>query len=87
VHARAHVERLLADVPADCGLVTVIDGHPATLSWLGAVHGHRCARARRRTFRSDRLAAGILYPALHGIDANAIIRAAQGLTPAARSGT
>ena len=28
-------------VPSHCGLVTVIDGHPATLAWLGAVHGHR----------------------------------------------
>ena len=32
---------LLAGVPRDAKLVTVIDGHPATLSWLGAVHGHR----------------------------------------------
>ena len=44
-HARSHIERLLADVPRDCGIVTVIDGHPATLSWLGAVHGHRYARS------------------------------------------
>src|SRR5262249_20100445 len=41
VHARAHIERLLADVPSHCGIVTVLDGHPATLAWLGAVHGHR----------------------------------------------
>jgi len=31
------------------GIVTVLDGHPATLSWLGAVHGHRVrARGTRR---------------------------------------
>ena len=41
VHARSHIERLLADVPPHCGIVTVLDGHPATLAWLGAVHGHR----------------------------------------------
>ena len=41
VHARSHIERLLADVPRHCGIVTVVDGHPATLAWLGAVHGHR----------------------------------------------
>ncbi|KAB2855054.1 MAG: transketolase, partial [Bauldia sp.] len=41
VHARSHVERLLDAVPPHCGIVTVIDGHPATLAWLGAVHGHR----------------------------------------------
>jgi pyruvate dehydrogenase E1 component len=39
--ARAPVERLLAALAPDAGLVTVIDGHPATLSWLGAVRGHR----------------------------------------------
>ncbi len=44
VGARAHVERLLAPLAADAGLVTVIDGHPETLTWLGAVAGHR-ARA------------------------------------------
>ncbi|ROT96326.1 transketolase [Histidinibacterium lentulum] len=39
----SHVERLLGELPAHCLLVTVIDGHPATLSWLGAVAGHRVA--------------------------------------------
>ena len=38
---RAHIERLLAPLSADASLVTVIDGHPATLSWLGAVAKHR----------------------------------------------
>ncbi|MBV8961526.1 MAG: transketolase, partial [Hyphomicrobiales bacterium] len=41
VRATSHIERLLADVPTHCGLVTVIDGHPATLAWLGSVMGHR----------------------------------------------
>lgn len=39
--ARSHIERLLAVLPRHCAIVTVIDGHPATLSWLGAVRGHR----------------------------------------------
>ncbi|MFB2533222.1 transketolase [Paracoccus sp. p3-h83] len=39
--AQSHVERLLADLPRHCTLITVIDGHPATLAWLGAVAGHR----------------------------------------------
>ncbi|SDG02448.1 pyruvate dehydrogenase E1 component [Celeribacter baekdonensis] len=39
--ARSHVERLMEVLPRDCTLVTVIDGHPATLSWLGSVAGHR----------------------------------------------
>jgi pyruvate dehydrogenase E1 component len=37
------IERLLAPLPASAGLITVLDGHPATLSWLGAVRGHRIA--------------------------------------------
>lgn len=41
--ARSHVERLLEDLPAHCLLVSVVDGHPATLSWLGGVNGHRVA--------------------------------------------
>ena len=39
--AVSHVETLLAPLPRDCTLVTAIDGHPATLAWLGAVAGHR----------------------------------------------
>jgi pyruvate dehydrogenase E1 component len=38
---RSHVETLLAPLAADAGLVTVIDGSPAALSWLGGVRGHR----------------------------------------------
>ena len=34
-------KRLLADLPAHCRIVSVIDGHPATLAWLGGVCGHR----------------------------------------------
>ena len=39
--ARSHIEALLADLPRDCLILTAIDGHPATLAWLGAVGGHR----------------------------------------------
>ena len=39
--AQSHVEQLLGDLPGHCTIVTVIDGHPATLAWLGAVAGHR----------------------------------------------
>jgi len=37
----AHVERLLGALAPDAGLVTLVDGHPAALSWLGAVRGQR----------------------------------------------
>ncbi|EAR51174.1 transketolase, putative [Oceanicola granulosus HTCC2516] len=39
--ARSHIERLLGALPPGCSLVTVLDGHPATLGWLGSVAGHR----------------------------------------------
>ncbi|MGJ5618137.1 transketolase [Sulfitobacter sp. MF3-043] len=39
--AKSHIETLLADVSRSCALITVIDGHPATLSWLGSVLGHQ----------------------------------------------
>jgi len=37
----SHIEALLGEIPERAGLVTVIDGHPATLGWLGGVRGHR----------------------------------------------
>jgi pyruvate dehydrogenase E1 component len=36
-----HVSRLLQPLAASARLVTVLDGHPATLSWLGSIRGHR----------------------------------------------
>jgi pyruvate dehydrogenase E1 component len=39
--AVAHVERLLGRLAPDAGLVTITDGHPAALEWLGGVAGHR----------------------------------------------
>ncbi|MEO9527028.1 MAG: 1-deoxy-D-xylulose-5-phosphate synthase N-terminal domain-containing protein [Roseibium sp.] len=39
--ATCHVEKLLFGLPGHCKVLTVLDGHPATLSWLGAVAGHR----------------------------------------------
>ena len=39
--APSHVERLLARLSPRAGLVTIIDGSPAALSWLGGVAGMR----------------------------------------------
>lgn len=74
-HARSHVERLLANIPSHCGIVTVIDGHPATLAWLGSVHGHRTRSLGVEHFGQTGTIAD-----LHkhfGIDADGIMRAAQ----------
>ncbi len=40
-NATSHIETLMQALPGNCTLVTVLDGHPATLSWLGAVAGHK----------------------------------------------
>jgi len=37
----SHIETLLAPLSGDAGLVTLLDGSPAALSWLGGVMGHR----------------------------------------------
>ena len=39
--ARSHVERLLTALAPGAALVTVLDGHPAALTWLGAVAQQR----------------------------------------------
>jgi pyruvate dehydrogenase E1 component len=39
--ARAPVERLLSTLAPEAALVTVLDGHPATLAWLSGVGRHR----------------------------------------------
>jgi pyruvate dehydrogenase E1 component len=36
-----HIEELLSALSPDAGLVTIIDGSPSTLSWLGSVRGMR----------------------------------------------
>jgi pyruvate dehydrogenase E1 component len=39
----SHVERLLAKLSPNAGLVTIADAAPASLSWIGGVHGQRVA--------------------------------------------
>jgi pyruvate dehydrogenase E1 component len=79
VHARSHIERLLADVPSLCALLTVIDGHPATLAWLGAVHGHRTRSLGVEHFGQTGTIADLYRH--YGIDANGIVAAAQAVAP------
>ena len=74
----SHVESLLAPLAPDAGLVTVLDGHPATLSWLGAVYGHRAHSLGVEHFGQS---ADIpdLYRA-HRIDTDAILDACAKIT-------
>ncbi|MSP50734.1 MAG: transketolase [Alphaproteobacteria bacterium] len=69
----AHLDRLLSSLAPDAPLVTVMDGHPATLSWLGgdgrAVY----------PLGVDRFGQSADIPDLfrvHGIDVEAIVGAA-----------
>ncbi len=77
--ATSHIESLLGALPPHCGLVTLIDGHPATLAWLGGVCGHRIRALGVETFGQTGSIAE-LYKS-HGLDCDAIIEAAQRLAP------
>ncbi len=79
VHARSHIERLFAGLPRHCGIVSVLDGHPATLGWLGAVAGHRVRPLGVEHFGQTGSIAELYRH--YGIDANAIIAAAQAIAP------
>jgi pyruvate dehydrogenase E1 component len=65
--------RLLGALPAEVPLVSVLDGHPLTLSWLGAVDGRRVRPLGVEAFGQS---ADIpdLYK-LQGIDSEAIVDA------------
>ncbi|TBW41412.1 transketolase [Siculibacillus lacustris] len=80
--ARSHVETLLAGLPAHCTLVTVIDGHPATLAWLGAVAGHRTIPIGVEHFGQSGSIAELYRH--HGLDADGIVAAVGGLTEGRR---
>jgi pyruvate dehydrogenase E1 component len=79
VHARSHVERLLAEVPPHCGLVTVIDGHPATLAWMGSVMGHRTRSLGVEHFGQTGTVRDLYRH--FGLDAQGIIAAAEMIAP------
>ena len=76
--ARSHIERLLGPLPPHCRLVTVIDGHPATLSWLGGVVGHQTVSLGVEHFGQTGTVAD-LYKHF-GIDAASIAETAAGMT-------
>jgi pyruvate dehydrogenase E1 component len=76
--ACAHVEALLAKLPRDAALITVTDGHPEALSWLGGVRGHRV-----RALGVEHFGQSGSIPELYGhygLDVNGVLAAAEGLT-------
>jgi pyruvate dehydrogenase E1 component len=75
--AVSHAARLLGALSTDAKLVTVIDGPPASLSWLGGVLGHRTAALGVERFgQSGDIPA--LYEA-YGLDCGAILDAVASL--------
>ena len=78
-HARGHIERLLEGVPSHCALVTVVDGHPTTLGWLGSVAGHRTRALGVEHFGQTGTIADLYRH--HGIDARGIVAAAEAASP------
>ncbi|WP_299869808.1 1-deoxy-D-xylulose-5-phosphate synthase N-terminal domain-containing protein [uncultured Roseobacter sp.] len=79
MQAQSHIEDLLTVLPRNCQLVTVIDGHPATLSWLGSVVGHQTIPLGAEHFGQTGTIADLYRH--FGIDAAAIVEKVRGLTP------
>jgi pyruvate dehydrogenase E1 component len=72
--SRSHAAELLRPLARDARLVTVLDGHPATLSWIGAVRGQRATSLGVTRFGQSGDIPD-LYRA-YRIDADAIVEAA-----------
>jgi pyruvate dehydrogenase E1 component len=77
--AVSHVERLLKGLPASCTIITVVDGHPATLAWTGSVYGHRTRALGVEHFGQTGTIADLYRH--YGIDTDGIIAAAQSASP------
>jgi pyruvate dehydrogenase E1 component len=76
--ARSHIETLFDSLPSHCMLVTVTDGHPATLAWLGAVGGHKTVPLGVEHFGQTGTIADLYRH--YGIDTEGIVRTVAGLT-------
>ncbi|WP_423067829.1 transketolase [Devosia sp. CN2-171] len=76
-NATCHVEALLAQAPDTAALVTAIDGHPATLAWLGSVGGHRAITLGVEHFGQTGTVSDLYRH--FGIDAEAIANACRSL--------
>jgi pyruvate dehydrogenase E1 component len=79
VGAQSLAERLLEALPSHCTLITVMDGHPATLSWLGAVAGHRTVPLGVEHFGQTGTISDLYRH--FGIDVDAIVSAASHISP------
>ncbi len=76
--ACSHIETLMASVPNTCSIITVLDGHPATLAWLGAVAGHKTISLGVEHFGQTGSIQDLYRH--YGIDRTGILTAVGGLT-------
>ena len=76
--ATSHADTLLRALPAGAAIVTVLDGHPATLSWLGGVKRHAIHPLGVERFGQSADIVDLFR--LHRIDADAIVAAAHEVT-------
>jgi pyruvate dehydrogenase E1 component len=67
------VERLLRPLDRSSGLVTILDGHAATLSWLGSVRQQRVIPLGVERFGQSGSIPDLYHT--YGLDADAIIGA------------
>jgi pyruvate dehydrogenase E1 component len=72
--ATSHAETLLSALAPGAGLVTVLDGHPAALSWLGSVRRHKVGALGVERFGQSGDITDLYQ--VYGIDTDAIIGAA-----------
>lgn len=73
-HAKSHADVLLDALPRSSGLVTIIDGAPSTLSWLGGVRGMRVSPLGTDRFGQTGNLADLYRT--YRLDADAIVQAA-----------
>jgi pyruvate dehydrogenase E1 component len=71
--ARSHIETLLKPLANDAAIVTVLDGHPATLSWLGSAGAYRVSALGVEGYGQSG-DVDDLYR-VHGLDADSILDA------------
>ncbi len=71
---KSHIEQMFSELPQHCSFITVLDGHPATLAWLGSVAGHRVRSLGVTQFGQTGDIAELYKH--YGIDTQAILAAA-----------
>ncbi len=75
----SYIEQLLSRLPRHATLITAIDGHPATLAWLGGVCGHKTEALGVEHFGQTGTIQDLYRH--YGIDADGIAAAAERAAP------